>query len=124
QFNSIEKASAAYEAAVSRLDQFNKGSFAKLINYNPDKAFEEVFAAKDSIDKVDQLLRLTAGDPAARTGLKVAYKDWVVKEVETARGDIIKQAADRPTSLAETLDKTRAAAQRLFADEPEKLRAL
>jgi hypothetical protein len=122
----MEKAGAAFDAAQKRFDEFALSSSAKFLGAEPRKALAA--ALKKNPDNPSQVIKellIDIGDNStARHGLKVAFKDLMIGEVQDAYGEAItaiRSGADIPRTLAKRLDKYDLAAQELFSDAPHQL---
>jgi hypothetical protein len=126
KFTSVDSAAEQFAVAEGKLKEFNKGEFGKLLKTDPDKIMDQVLSGKQMGEKFDQLYEAVRGDPNALAGLKVAYKDWVIRSMGGSGGinGVFLDVLNKPEQMTQRLAQTRAIAAKLYADEPEKLAAL
>ena len=129
KFNGVQKAGSAFDVAQKTYDQFSLSAAGKFLGSEPRQALSAAFASNPTNpgQVMKELLTGIGDNKVARHGLKVAFKDLMVKEIEDAHGEAIKSISsgiDAPRTLAQRLDKYGLAAEELFADDPNQLRAM
>lgn len=129
KFFNAKKSGETFDAAQTRFNEFGLSAAGKFLGAEPRQALATAFASNPSNPSqvMKDLLAGVGDDKIARHGLKVAFKDLMVKEIEDAHGEAIKSISsgiDAPRTLAQRLDKYGLAAEELFKDDPSQLAAM
>ncbi len=82
--------------------QINKSALKSVMDADPDKTVARIMQDPTSSgQKLRELIKLTEGDDAARTGLKAAVRDYIVDKATTTANAKLKPGDRRgPVSLA------------------------
>lgn len=129
-FDSINSAQSTLEAAKKVQDGFNKSVAAKMLNADAETAIERAMQgaegvnAKNTAGIMTDLMNRVKGNKDAVDGLKVAFKDFIIKKTERTLETIGGQKIINVTDLEKGLKRFEPAMKVLYADEPQKLKAL
>lgn len=133
EFTGLQNAQNMVESAKEAAKEFEKTVAAKMIGYkvsgqgyqiDPKSAISVIMEGKRTSAQMTELVQMINGDKTALKGLKNSYGDWITDQAYLTW----KGAAENPTvsmdKFVRTMQKAREGARVLYADEPEKLRAL
>jgi len=130
QFDSVNSAHQALDAAKTAEAAFNKTVAAKMLNADPQNAIAaamggaEGMSAKNTGAIMAKLVDQVKDNPAALDGLKNGWKDFIMSVVETTKKTIAGDNMISPASIQKMLAKYEPASRVLFKDSPQQLAAL
>lgn len=130
EFDSLSKAQATLDAAKTTQEAWNKSIASKLLNADAGKAIEaamggaEGVSAKNTGEIMIRLIDQVKGNPDAVSGLKSAFKEFIISKTEGIVKTIAGDPAIGNAKLLAGLKKYEPAMRVLYRDEPQKLAAL
>lgn len=130
QFETVNAAHQALDAAKQAETAFNKTVAAKMLNADPQQAIAaamggaEGLSAKNTGAIMAKLMKQVEGNPQAVDGLKNGFKDFIINLVETTKKTISGDNSISPASIQKALAKYEPAMNVLYKDSPQQLKAL
>jgi len=125
EFSDVQIAAQAAEKARGMETQFTKSRFGKVLQSDPDKAMEYLFSGdnvRNSVKTMDDLVKFTRSDPAARQGLKRAFADMMMKKMETHAQDMAGKRMLGAAKGQDLLRKFEPAMRKLYS--PDEMQAI
>lgn len=97
-----DELAAATTNARQTQEQIDRGAFGLVLNSDPDKAVHAVMSQPNRSGRaLDELIRVTEGDPQARNGLKAAVRDYLVNKATSNASEKLRPGDTRgPVSQA------------------------
>ena len=147
EFDTVERAYALLDDQKEQAAVFGKSVAAKLLNADPQNAIKSAMTGAEGVSgkntgAVMSLLKSQLEEAAANatgsndiavrneavktvlSGLKNAFKDFIISESETTAKTIAGESVISPSGILKALKKYDPAMRVLYNDEPRKLQAL
>ena len=124
EFDSIAKAQSIAEDAAKLATEFERGAASRILSADPEKAIANAIKGNNAGKAATDLLRMVKGDRAATEGLKNAFADHIMAQVQTTAKDVAGNPIISNAALQRTMAKYAPAMKVLYRNEPSKLRAL
>lgn len=127
EFNNLVKAQRSVDAFGEISESFNKSVAGKILRADADKALLQAFAGnggKNTGETARQLISLMKGDKAGEGGLKKAFADHLMKQMENAGHDVMNNPVISVAKGQKILKQYAPAMRELYKKEPEKIKAL
>lgn len=113
--------------AEKNLILFEKSQAMKMLGVDPDKAVSVAFAGKGgraSAQTARELLKAAEGNPAAQAGIKRAFTDNILKDIQVTAKEITGTPVTSVAKFNKIYAKYEPALKEFYRGQPEKIRAL
>ncbi len=124
EFDSVAKSQAMVEDAAAAATEFERGAAQRILNADPEKAIGNAIKGNNAGKAANDLLNTVKGDPAAVNGLKNAFADHIMTQIQTTAKDVSGNPIISNAAFQRTMEKYAPAMKALYRDEPQKLAAL
>src|SRR3990167_3008314 len=127
EFNNVVKAQKSVDAFKGISDGFNKSAAAKMLGTDTDKALAKAFSgmgATNTGQTMRELMVMVKGEKAAEAGLKKAFAEHLIRQMETTGTDILNNPSVSVAQGKKVLAKYGPAIRELYKNEPQKAKAL
>lgn len=127
EFNNIVKAQKSVDAFKGLSEAFDKTAASKLLGSDSEKAIKAAFTGKggtNTSETMRELMGMVKGDNAAESGLKKAFAEHIMKEMETTGLDVLNNPVVSVAKGKKILAKYGPAIRELYKNEPQKIKAL
>ena len=129
KYSEIIKLQQISDLAISNMNAYNKSIASKIIGVDADDVIRKLFSGQGKMRSAyiaNELLNLPGikGNPASIRGLQTSFKDFMLKQMESTKIDIMGNPV-RTIAKAKTLiDEYLPAMKILYRKSPEKIQAL
>lgn len=123
-FDGVVNAQAVADKALAASAEFEKTAAARMLKADPGKAIAAALGGNNSAQKTAELMQMVKNDPAALRGLRTAYTDHMVSQMETTAKDIAGNPTVSKAAVEKLMKKNAETLEVLFRGEPEKIQAL
>ena len=135
EFRGVANQQAKVDNFIKNQNVFNKSIAGRILEADVDNMVANAYrGSKDVAQTTQKLLDLTEGNLAAKQGLKKAFAEFLTKESETNVPGFFQSAGGTTeadieflkssTKMNALFKKFKPAINKMFADEPKKLKAI
>ena len=106
---------------------FEKSQAMKMLGADPGKAIKAAFSGKggrESAETAKQLMKIADGNPAAQAGIKRAFTDNILSEIEVTAKEITGSPVTSVAKFNNVYKKYEPALKEFYKGEPKKIKAL
>ena len=128
-FKDVVRKKQVAEAAVKELDAFNKTAASVVLKTDVDKVVGKIFTGQGKAASGDTMVKVLnlpgiKGNKAAIDGLKVSFKDHLLKQMENSGVDVLGNPLRSIAKGKKVLDDLKPAIYALYKDSPKQAQAL
>ena len=126
-YKNLSTVKEAIGVAEKNLSQFEKSQAMKMLGADVDKAVRVAFTGKGgraSAETAKELMKIAEGSPAAQAGIKRAFTDNILKEIEVTAKEITGSPITSVAKFNNVYSKYEPALKEFYKGEPKKIKAL
>jgi len=126
-YSNLSAVKKAIEITEKNLVQFEKSQAMKMLGADVDKAVRVAFTGKGgraSAETAKELMKIADGNPAAQAGIKRAFTDNILKEIEVTAKEITGSPITSVAKFNNVYSKYEPALKEFYKGEPKKIKAL
>lgn len=126
-YKNLSAVKSVIEATEKNLAQFEKTQAMKMLGADVDKTINVAFTGKGgraSGETAKELMKIAEGNPAAQAGIKRAFTDNILKEIQVTAKEITGSPVTSVAKFNNIYKKYEPALKEFYKGEPKKIKAL
>lgn len=127
RYKNLQMVKSAVDRVQKNIVVFEKSQASKMLGADIDKAVKVAFSGKggrESAETAKQLLKMTDGNPAAQAGIKRAFTDNILDEIQVTAKEITGTPTTSVAKFNNVYKKYEPALKEFYKGEPKKIQAL